>query len=557
MALTKATFSMINGAQVNVLDFGAVGDGVADDTAAIQAAIDAAETLSVANARGATSPQLRSSFPAVVLYIPAGKYLISSQLIVGQISSRYNLSGEASLIFANNGTMASDYLIKAVGAFDSIFEGLNLVSTETGCIEFATPNVTPSMVQFNNVTFIGNVNTTSRGTAIKYDCQSSHLTVRECLFFSVQYAFEQISGDFISFTHSRFAVDAPDNYPDDTGYFINPRGEFVLQDCLFDAGPGATTGQRVAYFTCSNEVNLTVRRTRLTFEGGGGPIINWKVPINLTNGSFQRSGFTLEDITVSPRGQNETYATTVATPLVRLYEMPNKMIFKNISWRNTIQGYIGVAPTTTLETLYQAAIAQLARFSQTAYFCQQNPGNEMFFVPTTDSLVHKKWLELFNICDYEFEVVTPGNAATHYVKTFFKPGTAGASDARSQMLLDVQMVAQFNNGDQVFPKRWIVSVVADVTAGTFSFVTDEISTTGPVQSQDLTLTPNFYRISTDTYSTTISTSATLSDYLIAFVATKTGTSDFQIYPIRVIPMNGWDKVNRFTGSPRQYLYQGF
>jgi len=40
MALTKTTFSMIEGAVVNVLDFGADPTGVADSTAAIQAAID-------------------------------------------------------------------------------------------------------------------------------------------------------------------------------------------------------------------------------------------------------------------------------------------------------------------------------------------------------------------------------------------------------------------------------------------------------------------------------------------------------------------------------------
>lgn len=61
MALTKATYSMIGGAPVNVLDYGAVGDGVADDTSAIQAAITAAGTTKA-------------------LVWPTGTYLVTSQL---------------------------------------------------------------------------------------------------------------------------------------------------------------------------------------------------------------------------------------------------------------------------------------------------------------------------------------------------------------------------------------------------------------------------------------------------------------------------------------------
>lgn len=64
MALTKAHNRMIDSAAINAKDFGAVGDGVADDTAAI--------VLAVAAAQGK------------VLHLPAGTYKVSQPIYLGQ-----------------------------------------------------------------------------------------------------------------------------------------------------------------------------------------------------------------------------------------------------------------------------------------------------------------------------------------------------------------------------------------------------------------------------------------------------------------------------------------
>lgn len=74
MALTKATFSMIDGAFLNVQDFGAVGDGATDDTAAIQSALNA-----------------MMSYESRSLYFPQGTYAISDTLtpVVGLTSAQF------------------------------------------------------------------------------------------------------------------------------------------------------------------------------------------------------------------------------------------------------------------------------------------------------------------------------------------------------------------------------------------------------------------------------------------------------------------------------------
>lgn len=79
MSLTKATYSMIDGAPVSVLDYGADPTGVADSATAIQAAM----TYCAANQKS--------------LFFPAGTYLCASNIVVprtGNINRGYKIFGE-------------------------------------------------------------------------------------------------------------------------------------------------------------------------------------------------------------------------------------------------------------------------------------------------------------------------------------------------------------------------------------------------------------------------------------------------------------------------------
>lgn len=68
---------------INVKNFGAVGNGVADDTAAIKAAITAAFAASAAN----------GSFGAAI-YLPAGKYKVSSPIVVNTFVQHFSIFGD-------------------------------------------------------------------------------------------------------------------------------------------------------------------------------------------------------------------------------------------------------------------------------------------------------------------------------------------------------------------------------------------------------------------------------------------------------------------------------
>jgi hypothetical protein len=99
MSLTKVSYSMINTAPVNVVDFGAVGDGVTNDTAAIQAAL----TSLIAYTK-------RS------LYFPPGTYLINATLTAPIGLSSAEIFGASGYDFGSPLNNTQRTVIKWIGA---------------------------------------------------------------------------------------------------------------------------------------------------------------------------------------------------------------------------------------------------------------------------------------------------------------------------------------------------------------------------------------------------------------------------------------------------------
>jgi hypothetical protein len=79
MSLTKVSYSMIEGATLNVMDYGAVGNGVADDTSAIQSAVDAAKTTGKS------------------VFLPVGSYRITEPIDFSGNTKKFTFEGESNL----------------------------------------------------------------------------------------------------------------------------------------------------------------------------------------------------------------------------------------------------------------------------------------------------------------------------------------------------------------------------------------------------------------------------------------------------------------------------
>ena len=180
MALTKAHNRMIEGSFFNVKDYGAVGDGVADDTVAIQAALDAAGSLVISDTPFTGYGYVVKGGGTVVL--PAGQYLTSATLTVPQNVSVEGAGKYSTVIrpTVDGQVMRNAGTPTVTGTYDVAglaFRNFSILGdrTKTNQIGLSFLRLTSATIENVSVSRCGNV-----GVAM-YQCGVNQINNLECI----------------------------------------------------------------------------------------------------------------------------------------------------------------------------------------------------------------------------------------------------------------------------------------------------------------------------------------------------------------------------------------
>jgi hypothetical protein len=179
---------------VSVKDFGAVGNGVVDDTAAIQAAIDYAYTQAI--------PIALTGQPAV--YFPSGQYLISSSLVLRDYTCLRGAGARSSII---KGSLTNKSFLRGPYGENPTY-GSRLVGWEISDLVINNSSRLTGSIGLNmrgvGYSNVRNVVVTAMDTALATTNECYYVTFSQCWFGGNIAAYLQSDGGGNSFSGCHF-----------------------------------------------------------------------------------------------------------------------------------------------------------------------------------------------------------------------------------------------------------------------------------------------------------------------------------------------------------------
>ena len=283
MSLTKASYSMIAGAAINVIDFGADPTGVTDSTTAIQAAIDKQQALAQTYARAAIQGPTLENYAvgtAPFVYFPKGKYNISNELTYYGYSK---FVGEQSFIYQSDAT-------KDIFTSNTInqneFNNLQFIGGKRHIYAANGTNFEGVMIRVYNCNFEANASYNLYFDKIP-SAGGEQAVVSGCRTLAgALTAYTEF--DFCEFNNCWFEFRAI-TMPNDTAQFVN-KGAMKLVDCCFVPGSDSLNSATDFRRYVDAYANLEITRCRFGSEGGGGCPIVYSFINQFINTSYPYQG---------------------------------------------------------------------------------------------------------------------------------------------------------------------------------------------------------------------------------------------------------------------------